>query len=65
MKELTNYLNKFYKDSVLFNDNGKIKLTTEFVIISPRPKILICQQISEYYYDIVRSIEHDRINHGK
>lgn len=65
MVELTNYLNKFYKDSVLFNDSGKIKLTTEFIIISPTSRVFLCQKINEYYYDIVRSIEHDRINRIK
>lgn len=65
MKELTNYLNKFYKDSVLFNDNGKIKLTTEFILISPTSRVFLCQKIDEYYYDIVRSIEYDRINQTK
>lgn len=65
MIELTNYLNKFYEDSVLFNDNGKIKLTTEFTIISPTSRVFLCQRISEYYYDIVRSIEYGRTNRIK
>lgn len=62
MIELTDYLNKFYEDSVLFNDNVKIKLTTEFILISPVSKKFFCQQINEYSYNIVRSIEYDRIN---
>lgn len=65
MIELTNYLNKFYKDSILLNDNGKIKLTTEFTLIDPILKGFLCQQINEYSYDIVRSIEYDRINRVK
>lgn len=65
MIELTNHLNKFYEDSVLFNDNGKIKLTTDFILISLTSRVFLCQKINEYYYDIVRSIEHDRINQAK
>ena len=65
MVELTNYLNKFYKDSVLFNDNGNIKLTTDFILISPIWRRFLCQKINEYYYDIVRSIEYDRVNQIK
>lgn len=62
MIELTNYLNKFYEDSVLFNDNGKIKLTNDFILISPIWRRLLCEKINEYSYNIVRSIEYDRVN---
>ena len=65
MIELTNYLNKFYKDSILFNDNRKIRLTTEFTLISPVSKEFFCQQINEYSYNIVRSIGYGRINQIK